>query len=328
MTTAVNFVLLVVIVLTLCVIPLWQSAPHGRGPDGGAVVMNPIVCGARWFFLSIVIAMCASRGAFSRGGAALLIGAYFVFEMVAAFTIAGQAFGLPEILSKATVLIPLGLPLPLVAYTFWWLNLRPENALTVAQGRWPAILASTAIAGLGIAAFVAGAMSGVAKAKDPAYQVEKEMRWYRTITALGDLEPVLRFMDPEEPAPVRALAAADLGNRQKLVEEWADVFTNGGVYPGVNAARYLKEMKPAAPPELGGPYGKFAARTLELILASGDASNIKTYASFAEAVVAGAEALHTRDVDEQLQQMRMLLARFPQQTAAAVASIDRFVTEQ
>src|SRR5262249_18399437 len=153
-------------------------------PDGGAVAIHPIVCGARWLLLSIALATCASSGAFSKGSAAGIIAIYFVYEMIAAFCMAGQAFGLPGILSKSTILIPLGLPIPPPLYAFWRLNVRKIS-------QWPAIWGTTAIALFGIAAGIGGAASADRRQNDRAYVLEKEMRWYRTITSLGDIEPVL-----------------------------------------------------------------------------------------------------------------------------------------
>jgi hypothetical protein len=257
----------------------------------------------------------------------MTIGAYFVFEMIAALAMSGRSFGLPGILSPATVLVPLTLPLPLAAYAFRLLNPRPGNMAVASEGPWLAIWVAAAIGILGIAAFMLGAMLGNPREKDPAYRAEKEIQWYRTITALGDIEPVLRFMDPETSAEVHALAVADLSKRPHLTAELADVFANGGVSTGANAARYLKEMKPAPPPELAEPYRKFADRTLELIRRAEDGPYLKTYAGHAAAVLIGAQALGTHEVDAQIREMRASLARFPRQTADATAFIDRFVTQ-
>jgi hypothetical protein len=222
--------------------------------------------------------------------------------MIAAFCIAGQAFGLPAVLSKATLLVPLALPLPLVVFAFRKLNVGELS-------HWPAIWSTCGIATLGIAAFAGGAMRDDPREKDRAYQLEKEMRWYRTITSLGDVDALLRFMSPETFPEIRALAIADLAKRPNLVAEFAEVFANGGVSDGAGAARYLKEM-PAAPGSLIEPYTKFADRALKLIAESLTESEFSTYAGHAEAVAMGAEALRTHTVDRQIAEMNAAIARF------------------
>jgi hypothetical protein len=325
MTIVANLALAAVVALTLCIIPVWQSIPGslGAGPDRAAVVINPIICAARWFLMSIVMAVCASRGALSTRGATALIGLYFLFEMIAALCMAGQAFGLPGFLSHATVLIPLSLPMPLAAFTFWWLNLAPAGAEPNARSL--AIWVSTAIAALGIAAFVAGAMSEDPREKDRAYQLDKEMRWYRTITSLGEIDSLLRFMGPETFPEVRALAVTDLGKRPNLVGELANVFANGSVADAAGAARYLPEMTAAPTRELVDAYVKFTDRTLELLRTALRESEAEWLAADAEAVMIGARALHIRGVDPQLREMSAMLKRFPDRTARVTASIDEFL---
>jgi hypothetical protein len=326
MTIVGNLALLAVIALTLCVVPIWQSIPNPGGPDRAAVAINPILCGARWFLLSIVLAICAARGAFSAWAVALLIAVYFVFEMIAAFCMAGQAFGLPGLLSKATVLIPLTLPAPLVAYTFWWLNLRPAGFTMGARGT--AIWGSTAIATLGILAFVCGAMTDNRKADDPAAKVQREVERYRTIARDSDVETLLRFLEPSILPEVRALAVADLAARSDVITSLSRVFASGSVRDGSRAARLLPELKSASAAGLLDPFRKFADRTVELLSSVDVSLDFQGCVEHAESVLIGARALGTHELDGQLKRLRTILNRYPDERTAAMSSeIESFLNQ-
>jgi hypothetical protein len=83
-------------------------------------------------------------------------------------------------------------------------------------------------------------------------------------------------------------------------------------------------MKPA-PPELARPYKAFARHLVERIRTATSEGDLPVNAACAEALVRGAEALETHSVDAELRAIRELLSKSPDQSAAAIARIDRFV---
>lgn len=85
MRIAANFAFAAVMVLTLRVVPRWQTTIGARGPDRSAVAIHPLLCGARWFPLSIAPGAPAVCGAFPGLGVVLLIMLDRVCEMIAAF---------------------------------------------------------------------------------------------------------------------------------------------------------------------------------------------------------------------------------------------------
>ncbi len=270
MTLAGNALLILTAVISFLLIPLAAASHKTLAPDrwGDAMGMA-FVLFFRWLFFSGAISICAAEGAFGRQNRGLIAvalvccGAAMEFLALPFAASAGRVAGLSQTAGNAAVLIAVSLPLPLVVYGWWWLNLRHAQAMGARP--WIALAISAAIALIGIAIQAGGPKLKAQRDADP----EVRAALFAALGPASSVGDYLDFTGPSEAEAIRARAMAELAQRPDLIHAIAGSIGDENVRAVYKYLHYLAGMESAPADQLRKPYLDFIEH-LKFRIALGD----------------------------------------------------------
>jgi hypothetical protein len=312
MTLAGNALLILTTVVSFLLIPLAAASHKTLAPDrwGDAMGMA-FVLFFRWLLFSGAISICAADGAFGRQNRGLIAVALICCAAAMEFLAlpfaasAGRVVGLSQTAGNAAVLIAVSLPLPLVVYGWWWLNLRHAQAMGARP--WIALSITAAIALAGIAIQAGGAKIQAQRDADP----EVRAALFAALGPTSSVGDYLDFSGPAEAGPLRARAMAELAQRPDLIHSIAASIGDENVRAVYKYLHYLAGMQSAPADQLRQPYLDFVEH-LRFRIALGDFD-----AAFLSRVVADTVAtakllgLHDEETQSALRALADSLRRRP-----------------